>query len=159
MNVLKEIIILLLITITFGKLSFIVELSSYTPDLIFIYILLRSLNLDNIYVATLLGFLGGLLYDIFAGFPPGLSSITYSLTAFIATIFARKKNSFTKTEIFILSTSLLSFHYIIRYLDLIINLEIFVSLFENIIPLILYTSFIQIVITYFLPFEKKRKML
>ncbi|PIE79246.1 MAG: hypothetical protein CSA15_03845 [Candidatus Delongbacteria bacterium] len=159
MNILKEIIVLVVIAITFGKFSFLFELGPYTPDLIFVYILLRSLNIDNIYISTLMGFLGGLIFDILGGFPPGLSSISYSLTGFIAVIFARNRENFTKREIFKLSISLLSFHYILRYLDIIVNADIFESFFRNIIPLILYTSLMQIIITYFLPFEKKRKML
>ena len=159
MNILREILLILVVTVLYSKLSFIVALGLYTPDLIFIYILLRSLTLENIYVATLIGFLGGLVFDIFGGFPPGLSSITYSLTAFISTIFARERDNFTKSEIFTLSLSLLSFHYLVRYLDLVINLELYVSVFKHIVPLVLYTSAFQIIITYFLPFEKKRKML
>lgn len=157
MKIFKEYLTIIILSIFAGKFITIFELFDFTPDIIIIYLILRSLNSGAIYHAVVTGFIGGVIFDLISGYPPGLSSITYSISGFVAVIFSRERENFTKSEIYLLSLILISIHFIVRDLDLILTLSPYQSLLLITTPQILYTSIVQAVVTLFLPFEKKRR--
>ncbi|MBN1967970.1 MAG: rod shape-determining protein MreD [Candidatus Delongbacteria bacterium] len=134
-----------------------ISISEIIPDIVLISLILHAYSEENIYVATITGFFTGLFTDLFSGNPVGLSSLSYSIICFYAVKAGSKVENSTKTIIFIISLFSILFHYFIKSFLFLSQNTYFSVLLTSIIPSLVYTSIVQVIITYFIPYEKKRK--
>lgn len=134
-------------------------ISRTIPDLLLIYLIMRSLHLEKPGLSVVLGFAGGFLFDWLSGEMVGLSSLIFSLAAFTAALAGRENEKLTKTHLLILGLSLLPLLLFLSSLLRLSGLDWKLIMLNSFVPSSLYDLAIYLFIIYFFSFKKKRKMI
>jgi len=128
------------------------------PNIILLFIILSSISMENTSRATLIGFFIGLLSDfiIFSGFYPGLSSLVFSVCAYLSAKvsfnFVYRNFDLYWLVLVVLGTGLYAlFRYDTFFFDSIL------LFLKNWILIATYTSFVGFIVTRF--FKVKERVL
>jgi len=93
MQIVKYIIIYFLLLFIETNLLHLVSINNVTPDLILVFVIIISLQ-ENRSKATLIGFVAGLIQDIFSTHFFGLSALTKSIVGFWGVQFQQSKRNY-----------------------------------------------------------------
>lgn len=158
-NYLKEIIKFFAVLLFEVKLLFLLEIAEIKPSLFLIFLILYTIKTGNPIIGATLGFISGLFLDFFNTDYLGLSSLSFSLVGFISGYFGQLNEKLTKTRIFGFSLLMILIHTVTYNVIKGFTLDSYHLFMMIIAPTICYTSILQIVITYFLPYNKKKREL
>lgn len=153
----KEIFLYSVFILLEVKLLFLLQVYNIKPSIFIIFLILKSLDRGKPKLSALIGFAAGLLLDFFNADYLGLSSLSFSLIAFCSGYLGEFNEKLTKTRIFTFSFVMITIHALIYYLIKGFGLDYYYLFFQVITPTICYTSLLQIIITYFIPHNKKKK--
>jgi len=134
-------------------------ISRTVPDLLLIFLILRSLHLEKPGLAVSLAFSAGLALDWLSGGVLGLSSLILSIAAFTAALIGRENEKLTKTHLFILGVTVIPFSLLIKNGLSLNGLGWHQVVFSGFLPSLIYNLGVYLFIIYFFSFKKKRKMI
>lgn len=148
MQYLKYIIIYFLLLFAEKNLVNFISIKGIVPDLILIFIIIISLQ-ENRSKSTVIGFIAGLVQDIFSTYFFGLSALTKSIVGFWGVFFQQPKKKYSLSSYLITVAILVLVHETI--FGIIFNLGthtgFFSLMFQFILPRTVYTLLFA-VITY-----------
>ena len=139
------------------KLSFVLEVNGYIPDLLLLSIIYSGLINKNPMFSIISAFFTGLIIDMLIGDVIGLSSLVYVFAGFFASVISREVGKLTKSLIFLIFLVIIFIVEIIQYNILFFGDNFFKILIYTVLPLVLYNIIIQLFVTYIYPFSFKRK--
>jgi len=148
MQYLKYIIIYFLLLFAEKNLLKFISIKGIVPDLILIFVIIISLQ-ENKSKSTVIGFIAGLIQDIFSTYFFGLSALTKSIVGFWGVLFQQPKKKYSLSSYSIAVAILVLVHETI--FGVIFNLGthtgFFRLMFQFILPRTVYTLLFA-VITY-----------
>lgn len=148
MQYLKYIIIYFLLLFAEKNLLNFISIKGIVPDLILIFVIIISLQ-ENRSKSTVIGFIAGLVQDIFSTYFFGLSALTKSIVGFWGVFFQQPKKKYSLSSYLITVAMLVLVHETI--FGIIFNLGthtgFFSLMFQFILPRTVYTLLFA-VITY-----------
>lgn len=148
MQYLKYIIVYFLLLFAEKNLLHFIAIKGIVPDLILIFVIIISLR-ENKSKATSIGFVAGLIQDIFSTYFFGLSALTKTIVGFWGVFFQQPKKKYMLSSYTIAVVILVLIHDII--FGIIYNLGthsgFFRLMFQFVLPRALYTLLFA-VITY-----------
>jgi len=158
-NILREITLLVTVILCQWLIMPWFALYETAPDLLLIYLLLRSLHLEKPAIAVIGGFLGGFTFDWLTGGFTGLSSLTLLLAGFCGALTGRENEKLTKTSLLILGFCVITFCSGLQLFIRLAGLPAEQILISHLLPLIFYNLTIYLVYINLFSFKKKRKMI
>jgi len=158
-KIFKEVVVLALVIISQWLLVPVLAFNGARPDILLLYIIFKSLDLEKPGAAIILGFTAGLVFNWLSGSPVGLSSLILTIAAFTAALVGRENEKLTKTYLFIIGFLLISTSAFL-YFSILLNGLGFKEIFtKHILPAIIYNLLLYLSIIFLFPFKKKRKQI
>lgn len=146
MQLIKYSVIYLLLLFIENNLLHLISIKNVTPDLILIFVIIISLR-ESKNKATAIGFLAGLIQDVFTTGFWGLSALTKSIVGFWGVFFQQPKKRYNLSYFAVVVSVLVVIHEII--FGLIYNLGtrigFFQLLLEYMFPRAIYTGIIALI--------------
>jgi rod shape-determining protein MreD len=147
MQLVKYIIIYFLLLFVEKNLIHLISIKGITPDLILIFIIIISLR-ENKNRSTVIGFLAGLIQDVFTTGFWGLSALTKSIVGFWGAFFQQPKKRYNLSSYVIAVSILVLVHETIFgfIYNIGTHLGFFQLVFQFMLPRAFYTSLFAVII-------------
>lgn len=159
MIVLRKIFIYLFFIFLQIKFIPLLSIEGITFSAILLLLLNDGLTSEEPIPTTIFGFFAGLLLDVISGGIIGITSLTFSITAFIIATASRNHEKMSLTRINTYISLLILFHSVIFYLIKPVGATFTDKMIYQALPFFIYTAAIQIIYTFLFPIRKKRKVL
>jgi len=147
MQLIKYFLVYILLLFIEKNLLHLISIKDVTPDLILIFVIIISLR-ENKSKATVIGFIAGLIQDVFATGFFGLSTLTKTIVGFWGAFFQQPKKRYNLSAYASVVSILVIVHEIIFgfIYNLGIHLGFFRLMFQFMLPRALYTLLSALII-------------
>jgi len=149
MKYFKYTVVFLIVFFIDANLLDLISIKGITPNIILVFLIFLSLR-ETQMVSTLSGFGSGLFQDFFTMSLVGLSSLSYSISSFLASFFRKLKGAHTISQLALIFFLITIIHdRIYQFIFLLgTNQQFFKSFFRFTLPKAVYTTVFAIMINF-----------